>query len=261
MKISIVTPSLNQGQYIEETICSVINQSYNNFEYFIFDGGSTDNTIEIIKNYETKITYWESILDRGQSDALINGFSRCSGDIWGWINADDYYCPSTFHRVSKFFKKNPKISFVNGDVNFIDKDGNLIERIFSISPDWRISANLGVHRWPQPSCFWRKSHYVAIGGIDSSLQFAMDMDLFIRLAKYGKSNRIPGKPLANFRVHNESKSSRIHHIGLAELHEIRKKYKTDYKLLQEDMLKIKWWFCCKHASLRKFASQCFNIEF
>ena len=113
-KISIVTPSYNHGQYIEQTILSVINQNYPNLEYIIIDGGSTDNTVDIIKKYEEKITYWISEKDNGQSHALNKGIAKCTGDIFNWINSDDYFEDGTFYKLANHFTINNRVTSVSG---------------------------------------------------------------------------------------------------------------------------------------------------
>lgn len=260
IRISIVTPSFNQGTFIDQTIQSVIAQNYSNIEYIIIDGGSTDNTINTIKKNEFGISYWESNPDLGQSHALKKGFDISTGDIMCWINSDDYYEPETFKRVAKFFISNPSVSFVVGDINLIDKDGNILKRVYSIKPDWEIAVNLGQYRWPQPGCFWRRSHYFSVGGINSKFQFSMDQDLFIRLVKDGQAKRISGKPLANFRVHSESKSSLIPETGHSEWDEIVSAYGTKPKLFKLLILKVKWWLNFCYALFRNIVNSSFNIE-
>jgi len=116
-KISIVTPSFNQGMYIEETIKSIIDQNYPNLEYLIMDGGSTDNTIEIIKGYEKSITYWETKKDKGQSDAISKGLRKANGEIFAWQNSDDRYLPGTFNYVAEIFENNSHIDVLFGGWN------------------------------------------------------------------------------------------------------------------------------------------------
>ena len=113
-KISIVTPSFNQGKYIEQTIQSVLDQDYPNLEYIIIDGGSTDETVEIIKKYEHKIHYWVSEPDKGQTDGINKGFAKCTGEIFNWINSDDYYEPGTFYKLAKLFTEHPYVDVVCG---------------------------------------------------------------------------------------------------------------------------------------------------
>ena len=121
-KISIITPSYNQGQYIEQTILSVIGQGYPNLEYIIIDGGSTDNTVEIIKKYSDKISYWISEPDKGQSDALIKGLEKCTGDIFNWINSDDYFEENSFFNIAQYFIDHPSIAMLSGFCNCFDNE-------------------------------------------------------------------------------------------------------------------------------------------
>src|SRR5450759_2806690 len=120
MKISVITPSYNQGQFLEETILSVINQNYPNLEYFIIDGGSTDNSIEIIKKYEKHLTYWVSEKDNGQAHAINKGFKKATGDIVCWINSDDLLIQGAINTISNYFSRNPDVQFINGYTLRID---------------------------------------------------------------------------------------------------------------------------------------------
>ncbi|GAG62509.1 unnamed protein product [marine sediment metagenome] len=131
-RISVITPSYNQGRFLEKTILSVLNQNYPNLEYIIIDGGSTDESINIIKKYENYIDYWVSEKDRGQADALNKGFKKATGDIIGWQNSDDIYLPSVFLKIAELFKQNPKIDIIYGNRFDIDEDNNIIgESIFT----------------------------------------------------------------------------------------------------------------------------------
>src|SRR5215468_10026487 len=111
-KLSIVTPSFNQGRFLEETIRSVLTQNYPNLEYIIIDGGSTDETVDVIRKYQDKVNYWVSEKDRGQVDAINKGIEKCTGDIFGFINSDDVYLPGTFSAVIEHFQANPKSEWV-----------------------------------------------------------------------------------------------------------------------------------------------------
>ena len=126
-KISIVTPSYNQAQFLERTILSVLNQNYPNLEYIIIDGSSTDESIDIIKRYEKYLNYWVSEKDRGQSHALNKGFYKARGDICGWLNADDLFLPDVFVKVIFAFKLSPNKKIVFGDYLNIDKNDNILE--------------------------------------------------------------------------------------------------------------------------------------
>lgn len=125
-KISIVTPSYNQAQFLEETILSVLKQDYPNLEYIIMDGGSTDGSVDIIRKYEDKLAYWVSKPDKGQADAIYRGFEKSTGEILGWINSDDYYLPGAFNAVGRFFQLKPTTKFLVGNVLIVDSKGKFI---------------------------------------------------------------------------------------------------------------------------------------
>lgn len=201
-KISIVTPSLNQGQFIEETIRSVLLQGYPNLEYIIIDGESTDGSVDIIKKYDQWISLWVSEPDNGQSNAINKGFANASGDLYAWINADDLYEPSTFSLVAANFLKNPDAVLIYGDCMNIDESG----KIFSISKSTNYNRNRLIRYLPnyiaQPTAFFRS---LAFDGLDESLHYAMDYDLWIRLGERGSAIYL-SKFLAKFRVHKCSKT-------------------------------------------------------
>lgn len=225
-RISIVTPSYNQGRYIEEAIESVLSQKYPNLEYIVMDGGSTDNSIEIIEKYRNRIGILRIGRDNGQSAALVEGFNRASGELLGWLNSDDRLLPGALLRIGTYFRKNSDVVFVSGDVNLVDAQGRFVRRVCATRPCHLLAANLAVHRWPQQGCFWRKSAYDKVGGVDPSLQFSMDMDLFIRLTAIGKASRIGGPSLADFRIHERSKTSVMLHVGKQENDLLMTRYKV-----------------------------------
>lgn len=205
-KISIITPSFNQGKYIEKTIRSILLQNYPNLEYIIIDGGSTDDTVEIIKKYEPWITYWVSEPDKGQSNALNKGFDKATGDIVAWMNSDDYYMKGAFLSVANAFG-DPSISVVNGSCqmefsnsrkSFIDNPGAVTtERMLRFWKDYFCP--------PQPAIFFKRSVIDEIGGVDESLNYAMDLDLWLRISLKYKFKFID-EVLAGYLIHESSKS-------------------------------------------------------
>lgn len=260
-RISIVTPSYNQGSYIEETIRSILLQGYPDLEYIVIDGGSTDGSIHTIKKYEKWISYLRIGPDDGQADAISEGFRNSKGEILAWLNSDDRYQPGALLKVERFFAENPKTIFGNGDVNYIDKESRIETRIFAVRPNNLITSNLGMHVWPQQGCFWRSWAYHHVGGINSSLSFCMDRDLFLRLTAIGKSKRIPGPPLADFRVHDEAKSSTILEVAEKESMELIEKYGNPFWEPRQKLLAFLWNIWRKPTSLRARLNETFNIEF
>lgn len=204
-RVSIVTPSFNQARFIEATIRSVLEQDHPNIEYIIMDGGSLDGSVDIIKKYEQKLSHWVSEPDDGQTDALNKGFEKANGDIFAWINSDDTYEPGVFKEVVDFFEKNPDVGLVYGDANFIDVSGNKIGTFPSAQTNFA-KLRTGYVHIPQQSAFFRAELWRKVGPLDPDFFFAMDYDLWVRLAKVTKIVHLPGKVWANFRLHTNAKT-------------------------------------------------------
>ncbi len=258
-RISIVTPSFNQGHFLEETIRSVLLQGYPNLEYIVLDGGSADESIGIIRKYEQFLAYAHIGADEGQADAIAKGFDLATGQIMGWINSDDRYRPGSLARVGAFFAGHPDVVFGSGDVNVIDQDGRYVQRLYSVRPTRFLTANLGVHRWPQQGCFWKKDVYHKVGGIDRTLRFCMDRDLFLRIVAEGKSRRIPGPTLADFRVHPAAKSSTLLEIARAENHSIVTEYGSPLFVRHRRLLRIMWLAWTLPAIARECADRFLSL--
>lgn len=179
-KISVVTPSFNQGEFIEETIKSVINQSYSNFELIIIDGGSTDKTIDILKEYDKYITYWISEPDEGQTHAINKGFKKASGDLVAWMNSDDVFIQGSFKMVAEKYLNYPDVDVYYADKYHLDDNGNFIrtQKYFPYYIHSFLNDKMNICN---QACFWKKSVFDEIGYLDESIQFAMDMDFFIRM--------------------------------------------------------------------------------
>ncbi|MFM7024380.1 MAG: glycosyltransferase family 2 protein [Flavobacteriales bacterium] len=203
LKISIITPSYNQGRYIEETIRSVVDQNYPNLEYIIMDGGSKDNTVEVIKKYADKITYWESKKDKGQSDAINKGLKKASGDIVAWLNSDDMYTENALQRVADIFAKNPDVDIVYGNVWQFYPKGKTEKHINKKFNPKQFLTGVNMH---QPSVFWRRKVHEEIGFLDEALYYTMDYDLWLRLFYNYKSYKTD-TILSRFRCHEEAKTS------------------------------------------------------
>ena len=206
-KISIITPTLNQGRFIQQTINSVLNQNYPNLEYIVMDGGSTDDTLAILKSYGKKLK-WESNKDNGQADAINNGIELASGDILAFINSDDYYLPGVFDLVArKFFLLN--CQWLTGDYEIIDGNCNQIQSLTILYKKfWRnfSSSNILylINYIVQPSTFWSRDLWNTVGSFDISLQYALDYDFWIRASNVSLP-LIVKQPLSAFRIHKASK--------------------------------------------------------
>ena len=186
-RISVVTPSFNQGRYLERTIQSVLDQNYPNLEYIIIDGGSTDESVDIIKKYDPHLAYWVSEPDAGQSNAINKGLTRATGTILAWLNSDDYYLPGAFGAIAEASLAHPDAGVFVGIGEVVDTSGKCLYRV-EAPPAIRLET---LYNWLdggdfiQPSCFFRHTAWHAAGPLDASVHIAFDVDLWLRMAKTG----------------------------------------------------------------------------
>ena len=202
--VSIVTPSFNQAKFLEATIQSVLGQDYPALEYIVIDGASEDGSVEIIRKYAPEMAYWVSEPDQGQTEAINKGFAQAKGEIIAYLNSDDTYLPFAVSRAVEILQDNPQIGLVYGDANFIDENDNIIGRFPSKQTDYRRLRQGYVHV-SQQAAFWRADLWRQVGPLDQSLYFAMDYDLWVRLAAVSGVRYYP-ETWANFRLHGGSKS-------------------------------------------------------
>jgi glycosyltransferase involved in cell wall biosynthesis len=202
--VSIVTPSFNQARYLEETICSVLGQTYPHIEYLVIDGGSSDGSVEIIQRYAEHLAGWVSERDQGQTDAINKGFARARGDILAWLNSDDTYLPHAVGEAVAYLQAHPEAGMVYGDANLVDEAGQVIGRFPAAQTDYRRLRRGYVHI-PQQAAFFRASLWRQVGPLDPTFYFAMDYDLWVRLARLAPLHYLP-RLWANFRLHQSGKS-------------------------------------------------------
>jgi glycosyltransferase involved in cell wall biosynthesis len=223
-RISIITPSLNQGRFIGEAIESVRAQLYPNVEHLIYDGGSSDGTLRILRAcddaQEWRHLHWRSEPDAGQSDALNRGLDEAQGDIVGWLNADDRYTDGCFRRVLRAFAEDPSLDVVYGDVAEIDERGGLRRVRREVEFSRFILMYHHVLYIPTPTVFFRRRVFDAGNRLRPDLHYAMDYEFFLRLSALGYCIRHIPRVLAEFRIHAESKSCRMAQVQAEEKHQI-----------------------------------------
>ena len=206
-RITVITPSYNQGAFIEETICSILGQQYDNLEYIVIDGGSNDGSPETIRKYESKLTYWISEKDRGQTHAINKGLQRATGDILVWINSDDMLEPEALSRVARYFTNHPDVDVVHGQTILF---GGVSQLIRGADPANLPFQYLSGMAFPQPSAFIRRSAMLAhYPMMDESLHYGMDFDLFSCLFLNGNFLSVPDV-FSRYRLHPASKTVLTH---------------------------------------------------
>jgi len=224
-KISVVTPSLNQGRFLEECITSVIKQDYPDFEYIIIDGGSTDNSLDIIAEYKHCLAYSVSEPDNGQSSAINKGFKEAKGEVVAWLNSDDYYLPGAFRKVAEAYGRNPEASFYFGNGLRVDSKGMKKSRFFeSETVNLNRDALLYCLNYIlQPATFINASYLKKIDFLDESLDYGMDTDLWLRLSKE-KMPVFVSETLAASREYGDTKTSTGSFQRIEELRQIAERH-------------------------------------
>lgn len=224
-KISIVTPSYNQGIFLETCIKSVLSQNYPNLEYIIIDGGSQDNSPALLQQYQPQLTYWVSEPDQGQSDAINKGLSHASGDLVAWLNADDFYLPGALAEVAQAYQVQPDAPFYFGNGLRVDEQGQP-KRVYFGPNSLRFNLEalrLGLNYILQPATFISRPALQQIGGLAVNLHYGMDTDLWLRLAHLGQPVIIPAQ-LAASREYTQTKTASGSFARIEELRQIAQQH-------------------------------------
>lgn len=226
-KISIVTPSFNQGAFLEQTIRSVLLQGYPNLQYIVIDGGSTDDSLDIIRKYAPWLDFWVSEPDRGQAHAINKGLRRASGDWVAWQNSDDIFYPGAFQSVARAALANPHVDLLIGDMMLIDEEDNEIRDIRYVRPTYRALLAEGMVLTNQ-AAFWRSAVHAEIGYLDESLDYGFDYEWFLRLLRRHKGEHV-NRVWGGLRVHGGTKTSRMQH-----------KFEEEYRAILKGRA-VSWW--------------------
>jgi glycosyltransferase involved in cell wall biosynthesis len=242
-QISIVTPSFNQGRFLGATLESVLGQSYPSLEYVVMDGGSEDNSVDLIKQRASELAFWRSEPDRGQAAAINEGFARCSGLIFGWLNSDDLYTPETLSQVASLLgpiADQPAVLYGACEL-FHDPKGS---REIRPALPFDLEMLQITDYFDQPSVFWTRAVWELVGSLDESLHYAFDWDWFLRAAKSCKFVR-SDQVLARYRLHSEHKSRTGGEKRWTELVEVVKRHSPQrvidhYRFLTNHPIAY-WW--------------------
>lgn len=219
--ITVVTPSFNQGAYLERTIRSVLDQEYPNLEYFVMDGGSTDGSVEIIRRYADRLDYWQSGPDGGQTAAINAGWRRAHGEILCWLNSDDYYLPRALHFIGRYMAAHPDLWVAYGSWEAVDETGHHLN--YAGRPFNRRLMILSQNCIPQPSAFIRREAIDAVGYLDENLHYTMDLDLFMRIARH-QTPAFVSRPLAAATRHAAAKTVREGDAMARERYLVRRRF-------------------------------------
>lgn len=220
--VSIITPTFNSSQFLDRTLACIAGQSYPHIEHIIVDGGSTDGTLDLIKQ-QSRVK-WISEPDNGMYDAINKGMRMATGEILAYLNSDDLYFEDTVGRVVDFFKRNPDTDLVYSDLLYIDENGDTLF-VRKYPPfSWEMYAVLDGSTIPQQTAFWRKRVMEKSGYFDSTFTMAGDFEFFVRVGKNHNVRKLPGKPLAAFRFHEEMQTLNRKRINDEEIERIHRMY-------------------------------------
>ena len=235
-RISIVTCSYQQGRFIEATLRSVLEQGYPNLEYLVIDGGSSDQSVEVIRRHEARLAHWVSEPDAGQTDALAKGFARSTGEIMGWLCSDDLLLPGALEAVGRYFADHPEVECVFGDALWIDATGALLRPKKEMP--WSRLVFLFDHNYlAQPSVFWRRRLFDAAGGLQRQWNLAMDADLWLRFARLSRPVHLP-QYLSCMRYYPEQKTRSMKPAGRQEDEALRQREAPALASLPRPMVRV-----------------------
>ena len=229
-RISIVTPSYNQVAYLEQTIRSVLSQNYPDLEYIIMDGGSTDGSVDILKKYADKFSYWTSEKDKGQADAIQRGLAKCTGDLIGWVNSDDIMMPGTLKHFAEMYVKHPDTEMFAGGAVLIDGNSRVSTTRCGVPEFYWTTGKLTFQQmlfrsveFLQPATIWTRNIFEKTGGLDTKMKFCFDWDFFLRVAR---ECPILGTNMltAGYRWHCESKSCTMQDVRSQEMAMLMERY-------------------------------------
>jgi glycosyltransferase involved in cell wall biosynthesis len=249
--ISIVTPSYNQAQFIEESIRSVLLQGYPNLEYLILDGGSCDGSVEIIRKYEEHLSFWVSERDNGQSDAINRGFCRCTGELMNWLNSDDVLVPGALLAVAEAARSEPEAGVYVGAAKRIDAQGRTLKERWPTLEQVNHPLDWNRNYFSQPAAFFRRAVWQAAGPLKVQLNFALDVDLWIRFAQHCRFTLVP-QVLALDRDHAGAKTTAQRPAMYGELAWLQAQY-GGAEIIRRDVTEV-------HEQLRSiFSSRIYRI--
>jgi len=189
VKVSIITPSYNQADFLEQTIRSVFGQNYPDLEYIVVDGASTDDSVEIIKKYSDRIAWWVSEPDKGQADAINKGFQRATGEVVAWLNSDDVYAPGAIAAAVEAFKHNPDLGLVYGNAVTFDGTGHPLNDL--VFEDWGLTGLVAFNIICQPAVFMRRKYLEQVGYLDDQFHYLLDHSLWLRIANISQIQHMP----------------------------------------------------------------------
>ena len=214
--LAIVTPSYNTGRYIGDAVRSVLEQNYPRVDYVVMDGGSTDGTVDVLRSFGPRLQ-WVSQKDKGQSDAINRGFARTEGEVLGWLNSDDTYAPGAFRAVAEVFAARPDVDLVYGDATYTDYRGRHVADCLHVEPFDRDRLFDYTDFIVQPAAFFSRRIFERVGGIDASIHWAMDYDLWLRIVAAGAKVVYLRRVLAHFRWLSDNKTATGSHGRLDEI--------------------------------------------
>ena len=250
--VSIIIPSYNQAQFLEKNFKSIITQGYDNVEMIVIDGGSSDGSVDIIKKYEEHFAHWQSEKDAGQSAAINAGMKRASGEVVTWLNSDDQLASGCLKTVAKYFQNNPACEVLSGLGRRIDVDGKELE----VRGPEGLSFE-EILRWkkylPQSSCFFKKSLWDEVGGLDETLHFQMDYDLWLRFAKVTDFHQVD--EILSYDLHHEDAktvSKKFRQKLLAEYILVLSRYSRER--YEEEMGKLTSLYLKAQSAAKAFSS-------